>query len=83
MSKPTQYEMIIHHMRMTGSITKKEAAPYNIYDLPGRIRDLKHKGVNIITLTEDNVTNNSRHSRYVLAKTELNNQILKELGYIK
>lgn len=79
----TQYEIIVHHMRTHGSITKKDASQYDIYDLPGRIRDLKDKGIEVITLTEKNVKTHGWHSRYLLAHTELNKRVLKELGYIK
>lgn len=78
----TQYEMIVHHMRTHGSITKKDASHYDIYDLPGRIRDLKNKGIEVITLPEPNKNNSGTHSRYVLAHNERNENTLKSLGYI-
>ena len=79
MNKMTQHEMIVHYMRQHGSLTSLEAAhKLNITKLTTRISEMRrHKGIAFVEVSEGD------YNRYSLAQTETNNQILKELGYIK
>lgn len=62
---------ILKHMIEHGSITQLEA--WNRYDcmrLGARICELRHKGVNIETITVENIRNNGHHAKYLIEKKE-------------
>jgi hypothetical protein len=66
----TQNEMIIHHMRRTGSITQREALiDYSVQSLTKRISELRTSGFKIISEKRLHPTTGQRYVRYVLART--------------
>ena len=67
----TQCEMILHHMKMHGSITTMEAfQKYGVTRLSGRIWELKRQGHNIEKVMDTN-ENNKTYARYFLKEGEV------------
>ena len=67
MAKMTQNNMIIAHMKRTGSITQREALiDYSVQSLTKRIAELRVAGFKIISEKRNHPTTGQRYVRYVL-----------------
>ena len=49
MTKATQCEKVMAHMKVFGSISQREAYKMGIYRLSARVWDLRHAGHNVVT----------------------------------
>lgn len=65
MSTASQNATILSQLQAGNSITAKDAMSFGCYRLAARIKELRERGVAIITLKEKNA-NGSYHARYVL-----------------
>jgi hypothetical protein len=64
----TQQELILNHLRKTGSITQREAMiDYSIQSLTKRISELRDLGHNIVSVFRKHPTTGQRYARYTLA----------------
>lgn len=65
----TQNNMIIAHMKRTGSITQREALiDYSVQSLTKRIQELRMKGFQINSEKRNHPTTGQRYVRYVLIR---------------
>lgn len=63
----TQNEMIIEHMKRTGSITMREALiDYSVQSLTKRIQELRAEGYKIESVKKTHPTTGQRYTRYTL-----------------
>lgn len=66
----TQNEMLLHHMRVHGSITTMEAfSLYGVTRLSARIWELRKAGHNVIKTMETN-KNGKTYARYALKEED-------------
>lgn len=62
----SQWELVLAYLKAHGSITALEAVIYlGIIDLAGRIRDLRHMGIQIISTPETSTNRYGDKVRYV------------------
>ena len=65
----SQNDMILNHLKRTGSITLREAMlDYSVQCLTKRIQELRERGVEILTQFKYHPTTGQRYARYVLKK---------------
>lgn len=65
----TQNQMIIDHMKRTGSITMREALiDYSIQSLTKRIQELRVAGYKIKSVKKTHPTTGQRYTRYTLLR---------------
>jgi|VirMetMinimDraft_7_1064189.scaffolds.fasta_scaffold12057_7 hypothetical protein len=63
----SQNQLILDHMKRTGSITLREALmDYSVQCLTKRIQELRDAGHDIVTHFKNHPTTNQRYARYVL-----------------
>ena len=69
MSKTTQDQTILNHLKSGKTITQAEAAKsYDYYRLSANIERLRKAGYNIVTHYEKNSQTTGTHARYELVK---------------
>lgn len=65
----TQNQLIIEHMKRTGSITMREALiDYSIQSLTKRIQELRSLGWKIKSVAKTHPTTGQRYTRYTLLR---------------
>lgn len=65
----TQNQMIIEHMKRTGSITMREALiDYSVQSLTKRIQELREAGWKIKSVHKIHPTTGQRYTRYTLLR---------------
>lgn len=65
----TQNQVLLMHLKRTGSITQREAIlDYSIQCLPKRIQELRDSGVKIRTEKRKHPTTGQRYARYFLER---------------
>jgi hypothetical protein len=65
----TQQELILKHMKRTGSITMREAfLDYSVQCLTKRIQELRGCGYKILTEHKKHPTTGQKYARYVLKR---------------
>lgn len=65
----TQNEMILDHMKRTGSITMREALiDYSVQSLTKRIQELRAAGYKIKSVSKKHPTTGQRYTRYTLLR---------------
>jgi hypothetical protein len=65
----TQNQMIIQHMKRTGSITMREALiDYSVQSLTKRIQELRAAGYKIESVSKTHPTTGQRYTRYTLLR---------------
>lgn len=65
----TQNEIIINHLKRTGSITQREALiDYSVQCLTKRIQELRDIGYRIKTVQKTHPTTGQRYARYTLIR---------------
>ena len=65
----TQNQLIIDHLKRTGSITQREALiDYSVQCLTKRIQELRELGYQIKTVQKQHPTTGQRYARYSLTR---------------
>lgn len=65
----SQNQLILDHMKRTGSITMREALiDYSVQSLTKRIQELRQAGYNIKSVQKTHPTTGQRYTRYTLIR---------------
>lgn len=65
----TQNQLILQHMKRTGSITLREALiDYSVQSLTKRIQELRASGYKIKSVSKTHPTTGQRYTRYTLLR---------------
>lgn len=71
MSKATQHQNIMKHLRTTNGITVREAMiEYHISSLTKRIHELRGMGIDIMSLRKSHPVTGQKYVRYMLMSEE-------------
>lgn len=71
MSKTTQHENIMNHLRTTKGITVREAMlEYHISSLTKRIHELRDMGIDIMSVRKSHPVTGQKYVRYTLMSEE-------------